>query len=288
MSRNKQRSKAAVSSTPIANTGADLTQASPSTLSYVTPTEFVELPSRGKFYSPDHPLHGEETIELRYMTAKDEDILTSRALLKNGLAIDRLLEGLVTNKEIKPNNLLIGDKNALLVAARISGYGENYTVAVSCPSCNANNEHNFDLSELSLNHGVQPDEGGTSGVTQTDRGTFVAKLPRSSYSVEFRLLTGDDENYLAKSEAQLAKHNLPDASATTLLKRLSVSVNGVTDVGEINNFIDSMPAQDARHLRACVQIVTPNVDMTQDIECSSCGIVTEMEVPFTSEFFWPQ
>jgi len=288
MSRNKQRSKAAVSSTPIANTGADLTQASPSTLSYVTPTEFVELPSHGKFYSPDHPLHGEETIELRYMTAKDEDILTSRALLKNGLAIDRLLEGLVTNKEINPNNLLIGDKNALLVAARISGYGEDYTVGVSCPSCNANSEHNFDLSELSLNHGIQPDENSTSGVTQTDRGTFVAKLPKSNYSVEFRLLTGDDESYLSKSAAQLTKHNLPDASATNLLKRLSVSVNGVTDVGEINSFIDSMPAQDARHLRACVQIVTPNVDMTQDIECSSCGIVTEMEVPFTSEFFWPQ
>ena len=288
MSRNKQRAAAAVSSTPTANTGADLTQAPPSTLSYVTPTEFVELPSHGKFYSPDHPLHGEETIELRYMTAKDEDILTSRALLKNGLAIDRLLEGLVVNKEIKPDDLLIGDKNALLVAARISGYGEDYTVAVSCPSCNTNNEHNFDLSELSLNHGVQPDEDSNSGVTQTDSGTFVAKLPRSGYSVEFRLLTGDDENYLAKSEEELAKHNLPDASATNLLKRLSVSVNGVTDVGEINNFIDSMPAQDARHLRACVQIVTPNVDMTQDIECSSCGIVTEMEVPFTSEFFWPQ
>ena len=288
MSRNKQRSKAAVSSTPTANTGADLTQASPSTLSYVTPTEFVELPSRGKFYSPDHPLHGEETIELRYMTAKDEDILTSRALLKNGLAIDRLLEGLVTNKEINPNNLLIGDKNALLVAARISGYGEDYIVGVNCPSCNANSEHNFDLSELSLNHGVQPDVDSTSGVTQTDRGTFVAKLPKSNYSVEFRLLTGDDESYLAKSAAQLTKHNLPDASATNLLKRLSVSVNGVTDVGEINNFIDSMPAQDARHLRACVQVVTPNVDMTQDIECSSCGAVTEMEVPFTSEFFWPQ
>ena len=283
MSRNKQRTAAATDA--VAAT-APTTPAAPTSLSYVTPTEFVELPSRGQFYPPNHPLHGKDVIEMRYMTAKDEDILTSPALLKKGIAIDRLLQNLVVDNNINPNNLLIGDKNAILLAARISGYGEEYPVTLQCNSCGASIEHEFNLSELTLNHGIQPGEGNS--VSLTDRGTFVTELPKTKFSAEFRLLTGDDEVYLQQSLQKLKKHNLPEASATTLLKCLVVSVNGVEVPSEISNFIDNMPAQDARFLRACVQTVTPNVDMSQEVECSSCGAVTEMEVPFTSEFFWPK
>ena len=283
MSRNKQRTAAATDA--VAAT-APTTPAAPTSLSYVTPTEFVELPSRGQFYPPNHPLHGKDVIEMRYMTAKDEDILTSPALLKKGIAIDRLLQNLVVDNNINPNNLLIGDKNAILLAARISGYGEEYPVTLQCNSCGASIEHEFNLSELTLNHGIQPGEGNS--VSLTDRGTFVTELPKTKFSAEFRLLTGDDEVYLQQSLQKLKKHNLPEASATTLLKCLVVSVNGVEVPSEISNFIDNMPAQDARFLRACVQTVTPNVDTSQEVECSSCGAVTEMEVPFTSEFFWPK
>ena len=127
MSRNKQRTAAATDA--VAAT-APTTPAAPASLSYVTPTEFVELPSRGKFYSTDHPLHGKEVIEMRYMTAKDEDILTSPALLKNGIAINRLIENLIVDKNIAIDSLLVGDKNAIILAARISGYGEQYNVKV--------------------------------------------------------------------------------------------------------------------------------------------------------------
>ena len=283
MSRNKQRTAAATDA--VAAT-APTTPAAPASLSYITPTEFVELPSRGQFYPTDHPLHGKDVIEMRFMTAKDEDILTSPALLKKGIAIDRLLQNLVVDSNINPNNLLIGDKNAMLLAARISGYGEEYPVELQCNSCGATEEHEFNLSELTLNHGIQPSEN--SSVSLTDRGTFVAELPKTKFSAEFRLLTGEDETYLQQSLEKLKKYNLPEASATTLLKRLVVSVNGVEVPSEVNNFIDNMPAQDARFLRACVQTVTPNIDMSQEVECSSCGAVTEMEVPFTSEFFWPK
>ncbi len=132
MSRNKQRTAAATDA--VAAT-APTTPAAPASLSYVTPTEFVELPSRGKFYSTDHPLHNKEVIEMRYMTAKDEDILTSPALLKNGVAIDRLIENLIVDKNVTANSLLLGDKNAVILAARISGYGEQYEVNVTCPAC---------------------------------------------------------------------------------------------------------------------------------------------------------
>jgi len=283
MSRNKQRTAAATDA--VAAT-APTTPAAPTSLSYVTPTEFVELPSRGQFYPTDHPLHGKDVIEMRFMTAKDEDILTSPALLKKGIAIDRLIQNLVVDNNINPSNLLIGDKNAMLLAARISGYGEQYPVALQCNSCGEVTQHDFNLAELELNHGVQPGEG--NNVSLTERGTFIAELPVTKFSAEFRLLTGEDESYLQQSAEKLKKYSLPEASATNLLKRLVVTINGVESSSEISNFIDNMPAQDARFLRACVQVVTPNVDMSQEVECSSCGAVTETEVPFTSEFFWPQ
>ena len=285
MSRNKGRTKAtspapaqAVQPAPTQTTG----------LSYVTPTEFVELPSRGQFYSVDHPLHNQETIELRFMTAKDEDILTSQALLKNGLAVDRLVSNLLVNKEINPDDLLIGDKNALLVAARVSGYGADYTVQVSCPSCGTAQSHTFDLTAFENNEGIQPDENSDSGVAVTDNGTFTAVLPRTGYTAEFRLFTAQDEKNAMQASVKKTKHKLADSTSTDLLKTIIVSVNGVDDKSEINSFIDNMPAQDARHIRACVKVVTPNVDMSQPCECSSCGAVTDVEVPFTAEFFWPK
>ena len=285
MSRNTGRKKAtspapaqAVKPAPTQTTG----------LSYVTPTEFVELPSRGQFYSSDHPLHNQETVELRFMTAKDEDILTSQALLKNGLAIDRLVTNLLVDKNINPDDLLIGDKNALLVAARVSGYGADYTVQVSCPSCGTAQAHTFDLTAFENNEGIQPDENNESGVAATDNGTFTAVLPRTGYTAEFRLFTAQDEKDVMQTTAKKTKHKLADSMATDLLKVLIVSINGVADRAEVNNFIDNMPAQDARHIRGCLQVVTPNVDMTQSCECSSCGAVTDMEVPFTAEFFWPK
>ena len=285
MSRNKGRTKAtspapaqAVQPAPTQTTG----------LSYVTPTEFVELPSRGQFYSSEHPLHNQETIELRFMTAKDEDILTSQALLKNGLAVDRLVSNLLVNKEINPDDLLIGDKNALLVAARVSGYGADYTVQVSCPSCGTAQAHTFDLTAFENNEGIQPDENSDSGVAVTDNGTFTAVLPRTGYTAEFRLFTAQDEKNAMQASVKKTKHKLADSTSTDLLKTIIVSVNGVDDKSEINSFIDNMPAQDARHIRACVKVVTPNVDMSQPCECSSCGAVTDVEVPFTAEFFWPK
>ena len=285
MSRNTGRKKAtspapaqAVQPAPTQTTG----------LSYVTPTEFVELPSRGQFYSSDHPLHNQETVELRFMTAKDEDILTSQALLKNGLAIDRLVTNLIVDKGINPDDLLIGDKNALLIAARVSGYGADYTVQVSCPVCTTVQAHTFDLTAFENNEGVSPEGNDESGVEATDNGTFTAVLPRTGYTAEFRLFTAQDEKDAMQTSAKKAKHNLADSASTDLLKTLITSINGVNNRLEINNFVDNMPAQDARHIRACVQVVTPNVDMSQSCECSSCGNASVVEVPFTAEFFWPK
>jgi len=263
-------------------------QAAPTkgTLSYETPTEFVELPSGGNHYPPGHPLYKQDTVELRYMTARDEDILTSQTLLRKGLAIDRLLENLLVNSEIQVNDLLVGDKSALILAARISGYGSDYNTKVTCPGCNSAVDYHFDLNDVKLDQGTVVSEG-VEEVRTTPNGTFVATLPKTQYEAEFRLLTGADEKYLTEAANKKAKLNIPDAGATDLLKRLLISINDVTSGTEIGDFVDKMPALDSRFLRACVSGATPNVDMTQLYSCDSCGYQSEMEVPLTADFFWP-
>jgi len=255
-------------------------------LAYVTPTEFVELPSEGRYYPPGHPLYKQDTVELRYMTAKDEDILTSQTLLRKGVAIDRMLENLLVDQEIDVDDLLAGDKSALLLAARVSGYGDQYQTRVTCPGCKTASEYAFDLNECKSHPGRVVTEE-VSDVQTTPNGTFLVTLPKTEYQVEFRLLTGRDEKYLTEAANKKSKMKLPDSGATELLKRVIISVNDVTNGGEIGDFVDNMPALDSRFLRACVVGATPNIDMSQEYSCSNCGYESEMEVPLTADFFWP-
>ena len=141
MRNNQRRAGQKPESAPISSVP---TAHQPAPLAFSAPTEFVELPSRGEFYPEDHPFYKQEAIEIRFMTAKDEDILTSEALLKKNLAIDRLIENLVV-EDIDTSSLLIGDRNAILIAARASAYGSDYEVTIRCEACSATAEANFDL-----------------------------------------------------------------------------------------------------------------------------------------------
>ena len=256
-----------------------------STFQFVTPTEFVELPSKGVFYPEGHPLHNKDTIEIRHMTAKDEDILTSRALLQKGIAIDRLLQNIIVDKSIKIPDLLVGDKNALIIAARITGYGEIYEVNVNCPACSTSVEAAFDLNDC----GVQShDAYKEQDVELTPDGTFNVHLDKLNLDVEVRLLTSRDELYLMQLSEKRKKKKLPETPLTDQLRRIIVSVNGNSDSDYVNSFIEFVPASSSRKLRSIYQKIVPNVDMTQNFICSSCGHDGEVSVPFGANFFWPR
>ena len=145
MSRNKNRTGGA--SQPDTAVPPALSQgAGDGGFSFVVPTEFVELPSEGRFYPESHPLHNQDVIEIKQMTAKEEDILTSQTLLKQGVALDRLLQSLIVDKRINPASLLSGDRSAIIVAARRSGYGSVYESQMNCPSCGTKQEFSFNLN----------------------------------------------------------------------------------------------------------------------------------------------
>lgn len=253
------------------------------TLTFTTPTEFVELPSGGNYYPEGHRLHGEQTVEIKFMTAKEEDILTSKTLIKQGVALERLLKSVIVDKSIDPSTMLTGDRNALLIAARKSGYGEEYNAKINCPSCNSVNEITYDLNEVDI---ITPEED--EEVRWNQEGNMLVTLPLSNLEVEARLLTGKEEMYLSRLQESKRKKKLLETSMQDVLKSMVVSVNGDTSAEVLKLFISRVPARDIKHLRDVYKRNTPNVEMNHDFECENCNYGTALEVPFTVEFFWPR
>jgi len=253
-------------------------------LSFVTPTEHVELPSRGLFYPPNHPLHGEETIEIKHMTAKEEDILTSRSLLKKGIAIDRVLKNIILDTNIDANTLLTGDRNAIIMATRVAAYGADYKTSVTCPSCGETSKFNFTLDLDNVYYG---EDASSLSLQKTDRGTFMVTLPVLEIDVEFKLMNGHDEKKIVKGMEKDQKSKGAEHNITRQLQTMIVSVAGLEDPDSINMLIERMPTMDSRHLRSAYKLANPNVDTSQTFECPSCEYTQDMEVPMTADFFWP-
>ena len=259
-------------------------------LSFVSPTQMVDLPSEGKYYSPAHPLHNEATIEIREMTAKEEDILTSQSLIQKGVVFDKLLQNIIVDGRISHQHLLVGDKSAILVASRISAYGELYETKPTCPNCYAEHDTSFDLRDADIkgppNLAEVTEEVG-SPVRDTGNGTFVVTLPKSQLDAEIKLINGDDERRMSASRKMRKKRKQIDNMLTSTLKACIVSVSGTDDKQEIERFIENMPAQDSRFIRKVMLQVTPNIDLTQEFVCEECDHEQDMEVPVTTDFFWP-
>ena len=256
------------------------------TLQFVTPTEFVALPSRGT-YPAGHPLHNKDTIEIYYMTARDEDILSSEALLKKGLAVERFIENVIVDKSIEASSLLTGDRNAIIIAARSSGYGNAYETTVKCPSCGRESKEVFDIDNPTIKEAVHEDE--ELGFSRGDDGLYVTKLPQSGYTIKFRLLTGKDELEMVNLKLKKKKTRIAglDKTITEQFKRMIMSIEGLNDKSMVYRFVNVMTARDSKHLKACYLKANPNIEIKNDFECLSCGHEQELEVPLNADFFWP-
>ena len=259
----------------------------PSLLNFVAPTEFVELPSGGRYYSEGHPLHNQAVVEIKHMTTKEEDILTSQALLRQGKAMDRFLQQMILDSRVDVDSLLIGDKNAILVAARKTGYGSEYLTTIECPSCSQAVKHNFNLDFAKPSTGLNDEELGEN-ISKTDVNTFmISNLPVTNWSVEMKLLSSADEKKILETAESRRKKGIPEDILSTQLSSFIVSIEGVTHRAQLNSAIQSMPAKDSRFLRELYNKVIPNIDLTQEFACPECGHSVDMEVPFTTDFFWP-
>lgn len=246
-------------------------------------TEIVTLPSRGLLYEESNPLRA-GTVEMKYMTAKEEDILTSQNLIKSGVVIDKLLQSLIVSK-IRYDDLLVGDKNAILVAARILAYGKDYEVEVTCPKCGEKSNHVIDLSTFD-------DRPPMEGAYTEGKNEFWYELPASKRKISFKALTSGDEKAIEnelKGLKKLAKISGIDPEMTTRLKYIITSVDGNDDLKVIRKFVDTeLLSRDSLALRKYIQEVTPELKMDFLFECPSCGHDEIMAMPLTVSFFWPR
>lgn len=239
-------------------------------MSFKLPTETIELPSKGLIYSSDNPLSS-GTVEIKYMTAKEEDILTNQNYIQNGTVLDKLLKSLIVS-DINYNDLLIGDKNAIMVAARILGYGAEYKFIYN------GEEEVVDLSKL---ENKELDESlYTKGLNE-----FSFTLPTSENQITFKLLTHGDELKVDQELAGLKRLNKEGSpELTTRLKYMITSVNGDSERQTIREFVDTaFLARDARAFREYIQKLQPDVDLT----FFPSGATKSISLPIGISFFWP-
>ena len=283
MARNKNRKTANMGAdTPEVSAAPVAQQSSDQSFSWTNPTEFVDLPSEGLRYPQGHPLYNQTSVEIRHMTAKEEDILTSESLIRKGIVLDRLIDSVLVNKSIKAESLLIGDKNAILIAARVTGYGEDYDASVDCPNCGETNKASYDIP--SIIQTVEPSED----VNWVGHDTFKVSLPRTKVEVTCRLLTGRDEESRRQRQKNEKRAGVASSGGlTSQIEMIITSINGSEDRGMIRSFVQNMPALDARHLRKVYASAVPNIELKADFTCVACEHNTEMEVPITAGFFWP-
>lgn len=241
---------------------------------YDFPTERIALPSKGKYYAKETPL-SEGFVDIKYMTAGEEEILTSSALIKAGTVLDRLFEAVIVSKGVNPNDILIGDKDAILMATRILGYGAQYPFQVTCPNCNHNQEASCDLTEIQTRE-------------------YDEKLPMEFKTsrgdvIKFKLLTHGDEKAINADIKALQKVNATSAELTTRLRYTISSINDKTDIKDITDFVkNKFLLQDTREFRKYVAKVSPGLDMTFRFECESCGHVEVLPIRMGVGFFWPE
>lgn len=250
---------------------------------YQAPTDFVELPSKGKFYPKDSPLHGIEQLEVRFMTAREEDLLVSPGLQKAGLAIDRVIESLLVDKSISAKELLIGDKNAILMNIRKNAFGDEYEFSYACERCGNVNKHKEYFSNLTIKEILPNDE-----CSLTENGTILVKLPKTGATVELKFLKGEDELAIDQIVQKRTANNLPPEALLTRYRYMFVSVNGNSDQEQIISFINSLPIMDSRFLRLRYSEMNPDVAFEYSSDCKKCGHTNKGGVPITVNFFWPE
>jgi hypothetical protein len=238
------------------------------------PTEEVTLPSKGLIYPSENPL-SKGTLEMKYMTAKEEDILTNDSYIKNGTVIDKLLQSLIITP-INYNDLVVGDKNAIMIAARVLGYGKDYSFTLN------EEEQTVDLTE------VNDKELQEKHLLEKGKNEFSFMLPTIQKNITFKILTHGDEKKVETEVKGLKKiDKKSSAEYSTRLKHMILSVEGDYERKTVRQFVDNqLLARDSRALREYIKEIQPDVDLTFDLE-NAAGDVKGVRIPIGITFFWP-
>lgn len=248
------------------------------------PIESIPLPSRGVIYSPDSLLFNKQTLNIKSMTAREEDILASPAFHKEGTSLSHLIQSCLTEKGIDSEEMIIGDRTALMIGIRVTGYGSDYYVSAVCQNCEHKNNINVDLTSIPIKRlAISPLQPGMN--------RFEYVLPVTKKKIHFKYNTAKEERErkIASDALQKLTGSPVSNTITSYLENSIVSIDGITDRAKIKHFVLNMPAYDSKSLRNFISDNEPGMDMRTTFKCSNskCNSENEIALPITSEFFWP-
>ena len=245
------------------------------------PTEVINLPSKGWFYPSESPLSS-GTLELKMMTAKEEDILTSKNLIQKNIVLDKLLESVVINKSIKLDDMFVCDRNAAFFAVRRLAYGDMYDATFTCGRCCKENSISIDLGKMD-NKEFEFDN------YPKGENSFEFKLPFSGVILKYKILSKKDENTIEQELTGLAKISKDfTKEVTTRLSHIITSVDGNSERPRIRKFVnEELMSKDSLAFRRHIRETMPDLDTTFDFTCAHCGLERKEETPMGVSFFWP-
>lgn len=293
MSRNEER-LGLTENTP-QDTLSPATITKSSILDFPSDTSIVTLPSMGKYYKSDHPLFEKSTLEISGISTPEEDILSSKTLIKKGIVYDKLISSILKDKSIRIETLLVGDKLSILVEARKISYGKDFIPTITCSQCGHQFEEIFDLDQIVYKNfdSLSQEDREKFNISISPNGLWSTIIPRLNYVVKGRFLTVADERLImslreAKQKHKMAKSQEIDTTASALMKMIIEEVNGERDKTILSKFVDKMPGQISKHLRQVYKMVAPDVTLLKSVTCESCSAIFEIDLPLADrEFLWP-
>lgn len=248
---------------------------------YVAPVELVNLPSKGIFYPEAHPWHNKEFVEVKQMTAKEEDILSSTTLIEKGVVLNYLLRSIIIDSSVDVKSILPGDQNAILLSARINAYGPEYSMSFPCGQCGKTNNLTKDLSQFDIKQSLEKYE--------INDGLISVQLEKSGFHVKIKQLTVKETEIMGEQMTKNEKMGLSYGTTTSLLLFIIDSIDGTKNDKSLNmiNIVKNLPSADVRQLKKAYIDCKPDIDFNIMFQCVHCGHAKEESLPMTANFFWP-
>ena len=263
-------------------------QSNPFGISFVVQTEIVKLPSGGLLYEPGNPLRGVKQVEVKAVTAAEEDIVINDSFIQQGIVFDKLIDAILITPDISAKDMMDCDKMAILISARKTGYGDLVNFGLTCSVCASHYETEVSLSsilEKNENKEYQLSSDEDCNYLESSN-TFSFNLPSTGLEVNMKLLGPAERQALVDAKEQKERLNLPFNETLEFLRMVLVSVQGVVDRTSINKLCEVLPAQDARKIKEIHSRNIPKIDTMQKVTCPHCDHEEEKEVPFSLGWFW--
>ena len=290
MSRNQKRiaanQAAPTTRPPIPDMPKTQESSNPFGLSFVVNKEIVKLPSAGNFYSENSPLSGLESVEIKAMTAKEEDIIMNESFVNEGTVFNRLIDSIVTTPGVLAKDMQDCDKMAILLHARKTGYGDGIELSVICDHCDHKFETAASISKILEQSTASSEEGDWT--IEEGSGLVCMTLPMTDIKVKIKVLTPEDREHLRLTIKKKKQLNIECSETVEFLRKVIISANDVVDEVMINQLCEVIPTSDVRKITKAHNSCTPSMDMVTNITCPSCNADLAKEVPFSLGWFWSE